>query len=384
MPSEQIRVCWLTGSYFLRKEVVDKIKGFLVDYSISVFSDDENDANKISSDILENKLFEDVKLIILRKIPPFSSSKASTIKWTKIFSSIPDHVTVVIDGVDRNKYKSLYNHVKKIGKVFNMPSYLYQKDSIQWLENRFSKYNIKLHNCNLGNVISNMPYKTGKGTNIDDLYLFAEKVCAYLGKRKRLDTDDISAVLSGYSTFVLWNFFNYLDDRNVGKCLKSLENACMFSSNSNVAYEILNFACSRFKLMLFVKERLLKGKSEQDIVKEISNLHKMSRSGSGEKTKYTPKTSEDGSYLQSYSSRYVSSITKAHYGKLSVVSRYKTIDMVKAIKCCQEGLLRLRVKSNDVESILSVDNLIFTLCGTIEESELLKLRAIPGERICTS
>jgi DNA polymerase III delta subunit len=384
MASKQINVCWLTGSYFTRKVLLNKIKSYLVDPKLYYYYDDNIDGEIVEAEILGNTLFEDEsKIVVIKSIPKFQKAKKATIekRFVNICSNVPDTTVLVFDNISSKNYKKLFQHVKKIGKVIESPSSLNFNKAVDFIYKQLlnKDINIEIDDCRF--AVSCFR-RVDKEIDFDTLHLFTEKLLSYIGKRKKVNRDDILAISDSYNSFVIWDFLNTLDNKDYNKCYELFYDACKIGKSiQDTVSSILNSALWKYKMLLFVKEGFQHTNNIEKIVSSVGSVTKFNKEGSQYSAIYQPIKDNYGKVISLFKTTTIRNTLKSYYGKPPTVSKYSLLDIVRAFRCCEEARSQLRCRDKsfavtDVDALLMIDNLIMTVCGLFPDKILSAIRKL--------
>jgi DNA polymerase III delta subunit len=370
MADEKAKICWISGSYYRSKEIIEKIKSSLDNPSVEIY-DDEASAEYIEQQIFASGLFSSSRLIILKDIPAFKGSPTkSNEKWKNIFSEVPEDCTIVIDRVDLTK-RVLHKHVKEVGKVFELPSYLKKQDMGSYITSQLENRGKSIPEDALNCLIEKIGESTQEGTAVDLIHSTILQLCDFIGKRrKNITKDDILfAVPNNYGN-IIWDIFTALDKKDLVKCEKLFYGFCRNSSVEEATNQICNMILWRFRLLFLVKEQKSNKIPENEIISNILKLKKVEKEGSAFQSVFSAESEAKSQYTENV----VNNMVKGFYSQKSPVENYTRTEIFKFIKIVYENLLKLRTAINEIDYYMIMDNLFMSLCGTIEPNVLEKLR----------
>jgi DNA polymerase III delta subunit len=373
--NDKARICWISGSFFHKRKIVDAVKNSLEDHKVLIY-DDEYSAEYIEMKISGNELFSESRVVIIKDIPSFKgSAQKSNKKWKEVFSNIPEDCTVIVDGVDPNKKKVLYNHVKKIGKIFNPPAYLKRPEACSYVIDIFEKSGKHVEDSDVGLIVDNCESDKGNLFDVDRMIMYHDLICSFLGnKKKNMTRADIIKCLPNNSNVLTWAIFDLIDKRDYDGCQKLLYRSILSKNTAKEAVEGLFHQLSwRYRLLFFLKEQKISGLKDEDILKNLKELHRFSREGSGEYSIFTT----DGKPL--YSEKIGFNALKGFYGKTPVIDLYSRTELFKSMKVLDECLLKIRNSNDKVECLMMADNFFMFICNIMDDKELSRLRRMSDE-----
>jgi len=359
MTDKTNNIFWLTGSYYMRRKIIESIQNSINNFSFSVY-DETTNCDFLESQITETSLFEDKKIIILRGFPEFSKTSATNNKKIiDLFEKCPESCFIIIDNVSTAK-KTIYSVIQKLGKIYDFPQYLKRNDAINWLSNRFSEKNKQIESSDLQLIVESIG-SDSNGIDVDKLWICKEKICDYVGGHSKITRDDIIQSADKYNNFIIWSLFDAMDERDFNKCLSIVNSACQSDKIDNIVNQIFTVVLWRYRMLWFAKESLAKNKTSKNIIEDVqNNLNKLCRKGNNDQT-YFELEIKDGLIKPSYSYSVLNNAINGFYGKPSTTSRYKRNEIYRIIKCAEECLLIIRYGASDFEMLTLLDNLFMTL-----------------------
>ena len=372
MTDDKIKVCWITGSYHHGREIIQKIKKSLGEVCVEYYAEGFS-AEYIEMQILGSGLFSEDRLIVLKDLPLYSGSKSNA-RWKNLFSNIPDDCTVIIDRVAASSRRVIYKHIKGIGKVFELPMYVKGADASVYIETEFDHRGKNIPNDAVSLFMQKMGEQS-EGIPVDDIYMYINQMCSYIGKRKKnITVEDVEVAVPVNYSSIIWNMFTALDKKDFCECQKLFYHFCRSSSVSDAVNQICNMILWRYRLLLLIKEQKSNKIEDKEIIKNILALHKLSKEGVGSKAVY----STDGN---AYTENIVNNAVKGFYSKPSPVDFYSRTELFKFVKIIHECNLKLRITdpNKEIEYLLIMDNLLMFMCGIVKEDILTKLRSIKDE-----
>ena len=326
-------------------------------FSLTICDENAN-AGYIESKIMEVSLFDDNKIVIIKHFPLFAKSSATDNKRIiELLSNIPQNCYVVIDGISPKKRSKIYKAVEKIGKVYDFPEYLKQKEAITWLANRFQLQNKSIELSDVKLIVDSIGANES-GISVDRLYSCLQKICDYTGSSKKVSREDIIKSADRYNHFIIWSLFDSLDKRNFEECVKTIHCSCQTHGVTETANQVFNMLLWRFRMLWFLKENNARKKSDNDILQDAQdNLKKLSRSGSGTSVRYC--INEENKPM--YSQNVMRNALRGFYNNKPAINAYKRNEIFRAIQCAEQCLLLIRHGATDMDIISLFDNFFFTM-----------------------
>lgn len=375
MSSDNVRVCWLAGSYFRRRQALDYIKSQFGDCDIHVYEGNIS-GEYFETQALSSLLFDGKRIIILKELPKFDGSAAtSTNKMKKVLSSIPDGCLVIIDGVETSKSSAIADLVKKIGRLHEYPKYLKNGDAISWVSEYAEKKGKQFEEGCEQLVVNAMGEVYSHGVDIDKLYLCTQKLFDYLGSTKKVTQADVFAVLGNNRDFIIWKLFDSLDKRDFKGCMKHLNNAIALEKSPKDALpQILHMITWRYRLLMFLKESSRLGKKHEEILSDLKSLKKIKRQGSDIYSEFEYDTDDKGKPKEVYGEKVAKNALSGLFGSTPAVDMYRMPEIYNILKSVSYCLFRMRNSSNESEMMMLLNGLFMTICGVLDPRSLENLR----------
>lgn len=375
MSDNKARICWLTGSYHHRKDIVTKIKDQFQPENIYTYGN-ECSAPYLEMQIMGAELFAPKRIIVLKEIPSFEgSSQTSNKKWKELIQNIPEDCIVIVDGVSPSKRQVIYKLVKKIGKIFDVPEYIKKPKALTYVSNLFEEHSKKIDQTDIEKLVNSVREESYKGVSVDFLRMAVFQVIYFVGKKqKNITSSDIMLAAPKSSQFVIWDIFDAVDQRNYILCQKLYKMACDKEGICQASQQILHMLLWRFKMLLFIKEQQSQSFSNKDIENNLSMLNKTKRSGSGLYTIFEYDTDKQGKKKPVYSSKMVNNTINGMFGNKAAVDFYSRTDIFKAYIVLCECVAKLREVNNEVNCQNMFDNFVDFICKKRSEKLLERLR----------
>ncbi|MFW6173328.1 MAG: DNA polymerase III subunit delta [Elusimicrobiota bacterium] len=375
MSDNKARICWLTGSYYHRKDIIAKINDQFKPENTYVY-DGECSASYLEMQIMGAELFTPKRSIILKEIPPFEgSSQTSNKKWKKVIQNIPEDCIVIVDGVSPGKKQVIYKLVKKVGKIFDMPEYLDKSKALTYASSLFEEYNKKIDQVDVEKLINSVREDNYKGVNVDFLRMAILQVIYFVGKKKKnIKSSDIMLAVPKSSQFIIWDIFDAIDHRDYILCHKLYKMACDREGICQATQQILHMLLWRFKMLLFIKEQQSKNFSNKDIENNLSMLNKTKKTGSGLYATFEYDLDKKEKKKPIYSYKMINNTINGMFGKKAAIDFYNRTDIFKTYIVLCECIAKMRETSTDINCQNMFDNFIDFICEKRPKKILERLR----------
>jgi len=357
----KIRACWLSGSFFHCKFILSQLKEKIGIEKVYIY--DENDsAEKIEMEINGNDLFNERKIILLKGIPHFKGTvDKSNKKWIELIKGITDDYFLIVHSDDTSSRLSIYNYIKKNGKVFDPPSHLKKKEALAYFSERIEELNKVIDPDMVKYVIDGMG-NTAKGVPVDKIIVFIKAMMAYVGRKKNIEKEDVMRCFSMNKDFVIWDILNAIDDRDIVKCQELVYLNCLNSSSVKSALEgILATSLWRFRLLLMIKDCKSNNLSDKELLVKVKEFSKTSREGSGYSTTYKADSEED-KLKPVYSDFVINNLINGFYGQEATINKYSITELLGCVKVLEECIIKTRVSLTETEALLSFDSFLYYIC----------------------
>ena len=370
------KVFLIEGNWFQRQESLDKIKEYLGEYAL--YSIDENNSYEYLKQIIsEIPCFEEKKLIIINDFPKIKAldkaqRRAKVLNnLKKILPKIPNGNIVVLNNLNISA-KSFVDIVKKIGKVCIFNKNILKYKAVDWIIDYFKKRE-KIINCDDAFLIANSLGVETKEVNMDKLYLIVKKIEQYIGRKKNIVKDDVLLVCSQSREFVIWNLYNYFDNKDFCNAMKALKNLLIFSKNAE--HEIVQLIYQiqwKYNLLLIAKSEAVKEKSRKDICDKILKLNKMERKGKAKKITMSLKTQKDEN-IPAYSYGMINSIFDERNNNKASISCYSYKGLLLINYAIKKTLIKIRAGCSQNELLILIEFIFMTICGIIKKEKTLDI-----------
>jgi DNA polymerase III delta subunit len=214
-----------------------------------------------------------------------------------------------------------------------------------------------------------------KGLGMDQLRIATAKVCQYVGRKKNITHEDILINSFPSEEFVIWTIFDAMDTKDITNCLNTLYKLSMDDGgNDGGVNKLLNLALWRYRLLFFLKEAMAKGISKSEAIKEAMELVKLHQSGTGMQMILKPEENDNGTPKAAYTEYWISKELNGQYGRPASIDRYNRKELARIIQAIQDGLIEVRNRSSEASQKILADTLMFTVCSSMDDSKLSKVR----------
>jgi hypothetical protein len=375
--AKDVNIVLTSGSYVDRKRIICQVKESIGEHELFVF-DEEDYISRVAEDIRAYPMFGQKRLIILNAWPKSSKAKSESPKILKqALQNLHDDCVVVLNNVSVEK--GIRDFVADKGKVFSFPEKLSLQDGVrraaEFLEKRDKSISIddatsfvrSIANTYGDPVVSN-----------DDLYLLVTKLLYYMGDRKKISEADVIAICIDKTSYVIWQLFDLLDTRKYADCMSLLHQFFLsHSAVEDVATSILMSMHWRYKFLWIVKDQSSRGKSDQDVIKDVSSLIKLKRvtKSTGFLMKMEPDMATKEKPKALYSEKAVSFALRGGHNKPPAVSVYKKRELFVLISMIVESILKVRAGASSSECLVCLDSICMFICGIADDKMTRELRA---------
>ena len=375
MSKERVHICWLKGSYVSRRKDIETIRSSLGSHDLFVYGDGDT-PEFIEGQILSDGIFSEERLVMLKAIPAFSgTSKKSNDRWKKIFDSIPDDCLVVIDGVSTGKHQTLSKYVAKNGKMFSYDECIEESDASLWLKEEFKRDKIDVEEEVLALIVRLTGVEYRKGVSEDKLHINVEKIKRYIGTTKsKVSEDDVRKAVDPDPEFVIWELFEAMDSKDLGRARTLVCQSFDCKDPHSAAEYLMSMFMWRYRLITLVKELKEQQTKDAEILKYFETTYKLEKEGTDQSASFQIQV-EKGVGKPQYS---VGAVKAALYGGPTgspPINKYGRGELFRIIECLGECALKIRLSTEEIDLVTSIDNVLMTVCKTLKYSSLEALRA---------
>ena len=378
------KVFLLEGNWFQRQEVLNKIKEHLDVYTLYSF-DENNNYEYLKQIISEISCFEEKKLIIINAIPkikaPNKAQKRSKVlnHLKKILPKVPSGNIVILNNLNISG-KSFVDFIKKIGKVYIFEKNIKKYKACDWIVNYFKEKN-KSITIDDSFLIVNSLGTESKEVNLDKLYILVKKVEQYTANKKNIVKNDILSVCSQIKEFVVWNLYNYFDDKDFCNSLKMLKELLTFSKNTeHEIVQLMHQLQWKYNLLLLAKNGVNNKKLKKDVCDEILKLNKLERKGVSKNIVMNLMIKNDEE-VPAYSVGMINSIFEGRNGRKASLSCYSFKQLLLINCAITKTLTRIRGGCTSNEIFILIEFIFMTICGIVNKESTLNLLENPSLEI---
>lgn len=385
--SKEVNICWMTGNYHQRAHVLRNLQSYLTSkgpYETSVYGG-EVTLEYVQSQIQQRSCFEDnQRLIILNDWPAFKTTKPTMYKhFLKMCEGITDGIVLVCNNLETDA-DSFMKAISSIAKVYTFKGELKQWDAQGWVKGEIANREKEISDYGAEAIICAVGTKeSGWTIDIDKLYMMIDKLCGYVGRRKAITDDEVIAVCTDSSDFIIWSLYPLLDAREFCNAMKLIQKGFDLEEDAkDFAESILYSMIWRYRLMLFVKEGSAQGWDTARIISEISKLHKMKRSGNAFGIRYIFELNEEKVPPKPiYNQKQVEKLFDGKNSKPPILC-YNRKELYEALMIIEQTLQKIRAGATKFETICLLDSVIMSICGVGDGEQLSQLRRINNGRFC--
>ncbi len=374
--SNQVKICWVNGSFNQRKELKNKIIKSFKDPSVQILQQGKY-AQNIQKSILGDLFSQGNKVFILKQIPHFGqkSSPKSNSKWCDVIDNIPNNTFLIIDDVQPSSRQKVYQHVEKNGKVFNFPSKVKQDVACDIIDSVLKSHGKSIGMQDYSIILNSIKADETNIFDVDVIESVINLICIYVGKRKKnIQKSDILRCTHTMNGFVIWQLFDYIDNKDYFSARKFITNYVKASSQYNPYQALLNLIAWRYKLMFFLKQSQSQNIDKNKIIQNALKISKFQQSGTGLLTMFKTQNNKDGQQKSIYSKQMISMLLNG-FGQKTALDKFTRTQLFKLILIIEEKMLQIRI-SSQVQSLNAVDQIIMFRCGLMELDHIEKCRRI--------
>jgi hypothetical protein len=154
-----------------------------------------------------------------------------------------------------------------------------------------------------------------------------------------------------------------------------LEKARNFNENDiDTVTQIVNTLLWKYRLLIFLKEKLANNISRQQIINEAQALRKISYEGVGFSSRTKVEVVSTGPNAGKFSAMWninsINSSFDGFYGRKATVDLYTRKELYLIVKCLEDSLLLIRSCSNDNEALMIADTIFMTICSALDTKSI--------------
>lgn len=356
------------GNWLERTAALDKIKGQLGEYELTIL-DDSCSWEYARQELSENSCFGDTRLIIMTSLPTIKgkSSSASRTKvlneLKKILVNVDENTCIVLNGITITA-KSFRDAVNGKGKakVMTYELVLPKAKAARRLIGYFEMLDKTIEYDDAYLMVDSINYNS-KDANLDKVFLMGKKIEHLVGGRKKITHDDVISLCSLSPDFLIWNLFNALDTQDFSESLLLVDKIA--SRSLAFEHEIVMAVSTmiwKFRLLLFVRSGIDNGLKPDEIWSKLNKLVKWDKTGQGVRRKVSPKkTKKDDKNIAMYSKPAFDMLFYNNGGK-STISCYSQEHLSHLLPITQMCLRKIRSGCTDGEIRIVLEILCLVIC----------------------
>ncbi len=364
------KIIVLEGNIAQRRKALDDFKSTLEEYELVIFNKQDS-YGYVSQMVTEISCFGQNRLFIIKELPTVEAPTQAQARtkvlnyFKKLFKTVPFGNSIVFDNVGISS-ELFFKEVKKYGKVYKFNQKINKSDAKNMISRYFKSKNIIL-NSDISFLIADSLNFNGSDVDIDKLQLMIKKIYHYVYGKNKITKEDIFAVCSSSKDFIIWTFYNMLDeysaskDKNIGPIISLITD--YLNSAKYLGYEVsflLKGMIWRYGLLLMIKKDINDNISQKDISNKISNINKLELSGNKYKIKLKSKI-KNKKIIPEYSSKMINSVMGG-YGN-SALACYTYDQLALVYYSLVKTLIKIRVGCSDSEIMMSIYVVISVICG---------------------
>lgn len=359
------RVCWISGNRQEREKLLAQIKKSMGACEEFEFGADTPYA-ELEKQVLLTDCFGGNRLFILTGLPKPATTRATMMNnLKKLISGMPEDSLLVFYGIDPGEERAVYSHVAKEGKVFEFNLTVPLVDAEQMMQKYLADAGKECESNLLNKLVRQMPTNDGKTYPIDQVQLTADKLLSYMDKRKVVDGDDVVAISTARDFSSIWQLFDAIDDKNYDRCLIVMAKLCQFESEGQwtqgFCTRLFATAMWRFRIMLFLKDLMIKKVPQPEIVAKASELQKLTHEGQT----FSMQVKAEGS--AAYSPRLISTMLDGSFSG-SPLEKYDRRRLADIVSFLQEAMQESRAVIVGGASYAFLGDLfLMVCCGKLDD-----------------
>ena len=382
---KSINVCWISGSYYHRREFINKVKDQMRSkggLEMSVFTDEET-FEYCKSQIEQISCFSENRLIIFNDWPKHKSTAQTFQKhFIEMCKNLSEDTVIICNNL-KTRSDKLLKAFKEMGKVVEYDEIVKTREAPGWFEGEMQRRGKVLSTNDARTAVQSLGEIQGKyGVSIDRMVSLAIKIESYVGKRKNISPEDIMTVCTDDPAFIIWSIYNSLDAKDQVESMRMVfKGEAVCKDVQSFVNQTLSSFIWRYRLLALLVECVAKGMEEKQIYKEAEGIFKLNREGSGLSIRYTVDKTEAGKPKPMYSYNMIKNMLSGYYQK-PPVSCYTRKQAYLILEACIETQEKIRAGVTDAEATLMLDSLILTICGTVSSDDFRPLRKINNLLYC--
>ncbi len=384
---KQLNVCWVTGNFYQRRQIINKVKAFLAskgEYETTVINGEETFEYVYSVIVQRSCIEETQRLVIINEWPEFKTTRETMYNHFLKMCQLAGSDIVIICNNLQTESKKFLKGMNEISRFYEYDTEVKQWEASGWIHGELSKREKSISDADCQAIAQAVGTKeNGYTVDIDKMYCMVDKLCGYVGRRQNITLEDVTAVCTDSSDFIVWSLYNHLDKKQYIESMALIQKGlALAKTTEEFVYATLFSMIWRYRMLFFCKEGSAQGWEMDHIVREISKLHKMKKSGNGYGIQYSLETTEKESAPKSiYSQKVIEKAFEGRNGKPPVLC-YSRRELYEILQVVEQTLHRVRAGCTEAESSILLDGIVMLICGVINSDSLSKMRSVCYGKFC--
>lgn len=382
---KEVDVCWLSGNFAQRRRIIDLVKANLASkggYELSIY-DGEETLEYVKSQVQQRDCFGGRHLVILKDWPAHKTTKDTMYRhFLKMCESVAPGVVLICDNL-QTESKKVLNAIEKIGRLYCYDKTVDTRKAVRWVTKNLAGQEKEISDPDAEAMLASVGELDGAyGYDIDRVHLVIEKLCSYVGKRKKITREDVVAVCTDSPNFIIWSLLDSFDKRDYCESIKLFHQALSNSKTpQECIYSMLSIMIWRYRLLLLTREGVGRKMKQGDIIGEVSKLRKLKRTGMGFTSTAEVNKYKNGNDIPAYSPKMVEGMFRGTYRKPPVTC-YERKEPFLIYEAIVDTFERIRTGCGKLEAIVVFDALIMEICGVASSESLSKIRRVSNGKFC--
>lgn len=384
---KQMNVCWLTGNFYQRRQIINKVKAFLAskgEYETTIFDGEETFEYVYGNIVQKSCLEETQRLVIINEWPEIKTTRETMYTHFLKMCKLAGSDTVIICNNLQTESKKFLKGMDEIARFYEYDTEVKQWEASGWISGELHRREKQISDADCQAIAQAVGTKeNGYTVDIDKMYCMIDKLCCYVGRRQNITSEDVVSVCTDSSDFIIWSLYNHLDKKQYVEAMSLIQKGLSVAKTTEeFVYATLFSMIWRYRMLFFCKEGSAQGWEMNHIVREISKLHKLKKSGTNYEIKYTiEKTEKDDAPKPVYSQKVVEKAFEGRNGKPPVLC-YSRKELYEIIQAVEQTLQRVRAGCTEAESSILLDGIVMLICGVISSDSLAKMRSVIYGKVC--
>jgi len=363
--NKDVKVCWMTGNYTQRFNLIQQIKKAIGNHELFSFHE-EDLLSFVLLQIEQYSCFGEKRLVILNGWPEFKGQKATAAKkLLSVLSTLTNDCFVILNNLKYDS-KPFKDPINKIAKVYHFAESFSVPDASRLVITIFEDKDKSIGQDDASLLVSSVtPYFGKKVVDPDRLFLLIKKLEHFIGDRKRVQKEDVMGVCVADPIFIVWQLFPLLDAGNVSKAINLVQTAIDLTIDPRETVEnILRPMIWRYRLLLLIREKNAQHASPDTIINDLRSFLKLQRKYKSMKF-HTQMMPVDKQSVYSPDAIKMAILHSARYERGHLLSIYQALG---------EASLKIRSTNSDTEAIMCIESVIMLICkmGKIDTFSFLR------------